>query len=98
MLKQFKSLTMKSNKIISYTPRAVDKKHQATMSASYILDQPIEIKLLYLSLHQMYEVDRDNCLMSTSDWILELAKAMTDPDYKEKFKKEYREYRKEVEA
>lgn len=63
-----------------------------------ILDETNEIKLLYLSILQMYEVDRGNCLMTTSDWVLELAKAMTDPDYHEKFKQEYREYRKEIEA
>tara|TARA_B100000900_G_scaffold111511_1_gene93256 strand:- start:1182 stop:1322 length:141 start_codon:yes stop_codon:yes gene_type:complete len=46
----------------------------------------------------MYEVDRGLCNMTTLDWIQELAKAMTDPDYKEKFKSEYREYRKAMDA
>jgi len=90
MLKQFKSLTMNNSQEHFY--KAVTDKMIP------VLEETWETKLLYLSIHQMYEVDRDNCLMSTNDWILELAKAMTDPDYKEKFKKEYREYRKEVEA
>ena len=65
---------------------------------SEFLKESYETKLLYLSIHQMYEVDRGLCNMTTLDWIQELAKSMTDPDYKEKFKSEYREYRKAMDA
>jgi len=43
-------------------------------------------------LTYMYEVDRDNCLFTHKDWIRELALAMTDPRYKEKFLVEHYEY------
>ena len=39
-----------------------------------------------------YEIDLDNCNMSQMDWIDELAKAMTDTNYLEKFNKQYKEY------
>ena len=53
----------------------------------------IEEMLIY-----MYEVDRNNCLMHDEDWIRELALAMTDPKYKEKFLAEYDEYVKAMNA
>lgn len=42
-----------------------------------------------------YEVDLDNCAMTQDDWIIELANAMVDPDYYQKFMREYNEYLKE---
>lgn len=63
-----------------------------------ILEENTETKLLYLAIHQMYEVDRGLCNMTTEDWIQELAKCMNDPDYKQKFWAEYREYRKAMDA
>jgi len=49
-------------------------------------------------LMYMYEVDRNNCVMRDKDWIRELALAMTDPKYKEKFLAEYDEYVKAMRA
>jgi hypothetical protein len=39
-----------------------------------------------------YEIDLDNCNMSQEDWVDELAKAMSDPNYLDKFNKEYKQY------
>ncbi len=57
------------------------------------LHNDIEEMLTY-----MYEVDRGNCLMTNEDWIKELALAMTDPKYKEKFLAEHQEYVKAMNA
>ena len=39
-----------------------------------------------------YEVDIDNCKMSHRMWIEELAKAMSDKNYKDNFLKEHKQY------
>jgi len=39
-----------------------------------------------------YEIDLNNCNMSQEDWVDELAKAMSDPNYLETFNKEYKRY------
>ena len=39
-----------------------------------------------------YEIDLNNCNMSQEDWVDELAKAMSDPNYLETFNKEYKQY------
>ena len=67
-------------------------------ACSEFLKESYETKLLYLAIHQMYEVDRGLCNMTTEDWIQELAKCMNDPDYKQNFWAEYREYRKAMDA
>jgi hypothetical protein len=43
-------------------------------------------------LKTFYEVDIDNCNMTHEDWICEIAKAMSDPNYEQKFHKYYNEY------
>ena len=43
-------------------------------------------------LKHFYEVDIDNCDMTHEDWIGEIAKAMSDPNYEQKFNKYYKEY------
>jgi|TARA_A100000172_G_scaffold65466_1_gene44998 hypothetical protein len=49
-------------------------------------------------LTHMYEVDRNNCHFTHKDWIKQLALAMTDPKYKEKFLAEHQEYVKAMNA
>lgn len=48
-------------------------------------------KLKHMLIHY-YEVDLNNCTMTQEDWIEELAKAMTDSNYRKKFEQEYNEY------
>lgn len=43
-------------------------------------------------LTHYYEVDLDNCLMDTKDWILQLAKSMANPNYLSEFESEYKDY------
>ena len=62
-------------------------------SASDYLEKFEEERLTEM-LSYYYEVDRDNCMMSQKDFIKELAKALTDKDYLEKFKAEYVDYKK----
>ena len=45
-----------------------------------------------------FEVDLDNCTMTTQDWIDELAQALSDKDYLKKFLREYAEYLDEINA
>lgn len=49
------------------------------------------------SLLFYYEVDLGNCLMTHKLWIEEIARALTDEDYLNKFKKEFENYKKERE-
>jgi|8_EtaG_2_1085327.scaffolds.fasta_scaffold28455_6 hypothetical protein len=49
------------------------------------------IKLIEKLIHY-YEVDIDNCKMSHEMWIEELAKAMSDKNYKDNFLKEHKDY------
>ncbi len=49
------------------------------------------IKLVEKLIHY-YEVDIDNCKMSHEMWIEELAKAMSDKNYKDNFLKEHKDY------
>lgn len=49
-------------------------------------------------LMHYYEVDIDNCLMSHTDWIKELAKAITDKNYLDKLKEELNIYNEEREV
>jgi hypothetical protein len=53
--------------------------------------------LLIRQLKHYYELDLDNCVMSNSDWIVELSKALTDKKYLKKFNKEYASYLEERE-
>lgn len=46
-------------------------------------------------LRLYYEIDIDNCTMTNDDWIAELANAMVDPEYHQKFMREYNEYRED---
>jgi len=43
-------------------------------------------------LRHYYEIDLDNCKMTNEDWIIELAKAMTNKNYKQNFIEEHEEY------
>jgi len=49
-------------------------------------------------IRHYYEVDIDNCAMTQDDWIIELANAMVDPEYYQKFVREYNDYLKERES
>ncbi|GAF99705.1 unnamed protein product, partial [marine sediment metagenome] len=44
-------------------------------------------------LKHHYEVDIHNCAMTHEEWIKELAKAMLDKGYKDKFLAEYKDYK-----
>ncbi len=48
-------------------------------------------------MEHFYELDLDNCIMSHKQWIEELAKALTDPDYLSNFLKDYKGYLEERE-
>ena len=43
-------------------------------------------------LTHYYELDLDNCAMTNKEWVKELAKALTEPDYLKKLIKEYKTY------
>jgi|TARA_Y100000033_G_scaffold23470_1_gene22149 hypothetical protein len=44
-------------------------------------------------LKHHYEVDIHNCAMTHEEWIKELAKAMLDKSYKDKFLADYKDYK-----
>ena len=50
------------------------------------------LESLIADLEYYYEVDLTNCTMTHMDWIKELAKAMTNDNYKIEFQKELKEY------
>ena len=55
----------------------------------------MEEKKLIEELKHYYEIDRNNCNMTSEDWIEELAKCMANPDkYKIQFFQELIEYKK----
>jgi hypothetical protein len=45
-----------------------------------------------------YEVDMQNCLMTHADWIEEVAKALTDKEYLNKMRAEYKTYLKMIKS
>ena len=51
------------------------------------------LKSLKEKLTHYYEVDLDNCKMTHDDWIGDLANAILDPEYYNRFIKEYNKYR-----
>jgi len=55
----------------------------------------------YISLKERlihyYEVDIDNCNMTQEAWVEELAKAILDPNYLDKFNNEYEDYLNTIE-
>ena len=55
----------------------------------YIMDR---LSSLIEQLKHYYEVDIDNCVMTHESWIGQIAEAMTDPNYEQKFNEYYREY------
>jgi len=44
------------------------------------------------ALIHYYEIDLNNCLFNSKDWVNELSKALTDKEYLNKFKEEYKNY------
>ena len=44
------------------------------------------------TLKHYYEVDLGNCHMSHAQWIEELAEALSNPNYLENLKREYKQY------
>lgn len=54
-----------------------------------------EYKNLLEDLHYFYEIDLDNCNMTSKEWIEELALSMTSPSYKDEMLKEIKEYKQE---
>ena len=55
----------------------------------------MEEKELIEKLKYYYEIDKNNCNMTSEDWIKELAKCMSNPDmYRIQFFHELWEYKK----
>lgn len=51
------------------------------------------LRSLKHKLRHYYEIDIHNCTMTHDDWIKELSNAMLDPEYYQKFMREYNEYK-----
>ena len=49
-------------------------------------------------LKHYYETDLDNCVMTHEQWIDEVASALTNPTYLAEFKKNYEQYKSEINA
>tara|TARA_B110000977_G_C10911703_1_gene429536 strand:+ start:511 stop:900 length:390 start_codon:yes stop_codon:yes gene_type:complete len=57
----------------------------------YIGYSDLTDEVIQLMTH-MFELDIDNCTMTHSQWIAEVAEALTDKNYLSDLVKEYREY------
>lgn len=66
--------------------------------AEFYTEEEQEVNDLIEKLTHYYEVDLDNCKMTHDDWIGDLANAMLDPEYYNRFIKEYNKYCKERES
>lgn len=64
-------------------------KHYVPNTSIY---KQINVFKLIEKLIHYYEVDIDNCKMSHRMWIEELAKAMSDKNYKDNFLKKHKDY------
>jgi hypothetical protein len=60
-------------------------------------DKPEKDSIVEMLKHY-YETDLDNCTMSHEQWIDKVADALTNPDFLKDFKKEYEEYKQELNA